>query len=255
MGHWQCTCRWRWGWGSWCSCRCRCSINSIVSLDAKVTSFRRRRFAIRLLFLSHLLVIPHSFLAVEATGAAIHNLPMYPPRRPIAVGSLRSALTPPRPIPLLPSSRPFSRQSTRPSHLSPTFFHPHSSTALTSTSKRPISFSFPPRAFADKHPYLSVGARLCLSTVVGLSVLVGAILAHDVFTYSERHVDRVPTNSLALKPRLGGKKNLPILEVNLEDEEDDVKRGMKGKPRLVIVGGGWGVSWVSPSLIVLLPLP
>jgi len=89
---------------------------------------------------------------------------------------------------------------------------------------------------------------LGFSSVLGLGVLVGAILLHDAFTYSERHVDRVPANPLSLHPRLGGKKNLPILEVNLDDEEDDTKRAMKDKPRLVIVGGGWGVSTVTAEM-------
>lgn len=78
--------------------------------------------------------------------------------------------------------------------------------------------------------------------MLGVTVLVGVILLHDAFTYSERHTDRVPANPLSLHPRTGGKKNLPILEVNLDEDEDDVKRAMKDKPRLVIVGGGWGVS-------------
>lgn len=66
-------------------------------------------------------------------------------------------------------------------------------------------------------------------------------MAHDAFTYSDKHADRVPINPLSLHPRRGGKKNLPILEVNLDAEEAE-KQGMKNKPRLVIVGGGWGVS-------------
>lgn len=104
---------------------------------------------------------------------------------------------------------------------------------------------FPPRNWAKRHPFLTVTARLAVSTVLGLGVLVGAILIHDATTYSERHTDRVPANPLSLHPRTGGKKNLPILEVLLDDEEDDAKRAMKDKPRLVIVGGGWGVSVLS----------
>lgn len=68
---------------------------------------------------------------------------------------------------------------------------------------------------------------------------------------------------LALKPFKGGPKNLPILERSLEDLEQggeglwgrsrargDIGREKEegevekegGKPRLVILGGGWGVS-------------
>jgi NADH dehydrogenase len=87
--------------------------------------------------------------------------------------------------------------------------------------------------------------RLGISSVVGVTLVVGVILVHDAFTYSERHVERVPINPLGLHPRRGGKKNLPILEADLDDEPAEDKGGAR-KPRLVIVGGGWGVS-LSPS--------
>ncbi|OCF39117.1 NADH dehydrogenase [Kwoniella heveanensis CBS 569] len=136
--------------------------------------------------------------------------------------------------------------------LSSTFFAAHHrpsatvTSALHKTSAR--AFSIPPRAFTAKYPVTSLLVRLGLSSVLGLGVLLGVILFHDAFTYSERHVDRVPCNPLSLKPRTGGKKNLPILEVNLDDEEDEGKRTMKGKPRLVIVGGGWGAVALLQSL-------
>lgn len=66
-------------------------------------------------------------------------------------------------------------------------------------------------------------------------------------------MERVPVNALAISPRKGGKKDLPILEVDL-DEEDEAKVKMHKKPRLVILGGGWGVSldllWVVERLTV-----
>ncbi|WVQ72061.1 hypothetical protein IAR50_001605 [Cryptococcus sp. DSM 104548] len=108
--------------------------------------------------------------------------------------------------------------------------------------------SFPPESFVAKYPYFSILVRLVFSSVLGLVVLTGVILCHDAFTYSERHVDRVPCNPLALTPRRGGKKNLPIIEANLDSEEDDTKRAMKDKPRLVIVGGGWGAVALIQSL-------
>lgn len=97
-------------------------------------------------------------------------------------------------------------------------------------------------SFFGRHRYLSITLRLVASTVFGLGVLLAAILGHDAFTYTERHIDRVPVNPLSLHPRIGGKKNLPILDVNLGGEEDAEKIEMGKKPRLVIVGGGWGVS-------------
>lgn len=43
----------------------------------------------------------------------------------------------------------------------------------------------------------------------------------------------------ALQPERGGPKNLPVLDLGDDDEE---QAGLKRKPHLVIVGGGWGVS-------------
>jgi hypothetical protein len=121
----------------------------------------------------------------------------------------------------------------------------------TSTTTRPLppslsrnvakrNISIPSKPFAHNHPYITFGIRLSMSAVLGVGLVIGVILAHDAFTYSDKHVDRVPVNPLSLHPRRGGKKNLPIIEVNLDAEEAE-KLGMKDKPRLVIVGGGWGV--------------
>lgn len=84
-------------------------------------------------------------------------------------------------------------------------------------------------------------AFTCLSAVLGLSVVVGAVFIHDVFTYSDRHIDRVPVSPLALHPQCGGPKNLPVASVLVGDEDDEALLPVKDKPRLVIVGGGWGV--------------
>nr|ODN86152.1 NADH dehydrogenase [Cryptococcus depauperatus CBS 7841] len=133
------------------------------------------------------------------------------------------------------------------------FFSPSSRPETASLAQlkliRGVRFpSVPSQDFVDRHFYLSIIIRLVLSSALGIVILTGVILAHDAFTYSERHVDRVPCNPLSLKPRLGGKKNLPVLEVNLDDEEDEAKRTMRGKPRLVIVGGGWGAIALIQSL-------
>ena len=85
-------------------------------------------------------------------------------------------------------------------------------------------------------------AFTCFSAVLGLSVVIGGVFIHDVFTYSDRHVDRVPVSPLALHPERGGPKNLPVAsELVGDDDEDDSLVPVKDKPRLVIVGGGWGV--------------
>ncbi|SPO28234.1 probable NADH dehydrogenase (ubiquinone), 64 kD subunit, mitochondrial [Ustilago trichophora] len=77
------------------------------------------------------------------------------------------------------------------------------------------------------------------SIVFGLTATTAIILAHDALTYREAHVDKVPLHPLALEPKKGGPKNLPILSSYAEDEQDQVSRDLAGKERLVIVGGGW----------------
>ncbi|ORX38316.1 hypothetical protein BD324DRAFT_620416 [Kockovaella imperatae] len=109
----------------------------------------------------------------------------------------------------------------------------------------PIS---PNSRFSRRHPFTAFCLRLGISSVLGVGLIVGCILLHDAFTYSERHADRVPANPLSLHPRRGGKKNLPIIEANLDDEQDEVTRSLKEKPRLVIVGGGWGAVALLQSL-------
>jgi hypothetical protein len=82
---------------------------------------------------------------------------------------------------------------------------------------------------------------LCLSSILGVLAVGGALFVHDAFTYSEKHVDRVPVSPLALNPERGGPKNLPIVRVQVDDQDDEENRKLASKPRLVIVGGGWGV--------------
>lgn len=79
------------------------------------------------------------------------------------------------------------------------------------------------------------------STVVGVALITGAIFVHDAFTYTEAHVDKVPVSPLALRPEKGGPKNLPVVGAFLGDIEDPENERISQKPRLVIVGGGWGV--------------
>lgn len=87
------------------------------------------------------------------------------------------------------------------------------------------------------------------SSIIGLLLLGSAIFLHDAFTYTERHIDRVPVNPLALHPDRGGPKGLPVAKVLVGDEEDEVNKELSSKPRLVIVGGGWGVSEESSLMI------
>ncbi|KAF8136480.1 hypothetical protein EV363DRAFT_1543830, partial [Boletus edulis] len=89
---------------------------------------------------------------------------------------------------------------------------------------------------------------LALSATAGLVALGAAIFIHDAFTYTDKHVERVPVSPIALHPERGGPKNLPVVDVLLADEEDEEFRKLNEKPKLVIVGGGWGAVSVLQNL-------
>ena len=90
--------------------------------------------------------------------------------------------------------------------------------------------------------YAQYGALFGFSSICGLAALGGIIFIHDAFTYTDKHVERVPLSPLALHPEPGGPKNLPIVRVSAADEDSEEHKKLATKPRLVIVGGGWGVS-------------
>lgn len=93
---------------------------------------------------------------------------------------------------------------------------------------------------------------LALSATAGVLALGAAIFIHDAFTYTDKHIGRVPVSPLALHPERGGPKNLPVVNALLADEEDEEFRKLNEKPRLVVVGGGWGVrlhTFPLPSLL------
>jgi NADH dehydrogenase len=68
-----------------------------------------------------------------------------------------------------------------------------------------------------------------------------AFFIYDASTYSEgRTSEDIPVSELALNPRIGGPKNLPIADVLVSDYDSDKMLEQKDKPRLVILGTGWG---------------
>lgn len=76
-------------------------------------------------------------------------------------------------------------------------------------------------------------------TVIGVGVI--GFFVYDASTYKETatHTD-INVDQLALQPRKGGPKNLPVAEVYIDDDDCEERRRQKSKPRLVILGGGWG---------------
>ncbi|KAJ6259290.1 hypothetical protein Dda_6189 [Drechslerella dactyloides] len=89
-------------------------------------------------------------------------------------------------------------------------------------------------------------AMLGTLTMFGFVVAVfgGAIVCffiYDATTYREEAGDvDVPVSELALNPERGGPKNLPIARVLVDDDESEGRATCKHKPKLVILGCGWG---------------
>lgn len=77
--------------------------------------------------------------------------------------------------------------------------------------------------------------------IVSSGVAVVAFFVYDASTYRDdpSAVD-IPVSELALHPRRGGPKNLPIAEALLGDQDTEEMAEQKDKPRLVILGTGWG---------------
>jgi NADH:ubiquinone reductase (H+-translocating) len=75
----------------------------------------------------------------------------------------------------------------------------------------------------------------------GTVIFVVGFFIYDASTYKESPlVDATHVSSLALNPRVGGPKNLPIVEHFVDDDDSDCKKTTKHKPKLVILGTGWG---------------
>ncbi|KAF8475702.1 FAD/NAD(P)-binding domain-containing protein [Kalaharituber pfeilii] len=76
---------------------------------------------------------------------------------------------------------------------------------------------------------------------ITVSGLIIAFFLYDATTYkNEVEAHDIPIPKIALNPRRGGPKNLPIAEYLVDDgdSEDQVKQ--MAKPKLVILGCGWG---------------
>lgn len=153
--------------------------------------------------------------------------------RPASVRSVSSIPPPPRPRSsfLLPSS--VVRQNSLRVSPRPAFLRFASSLP---PPPRPRSSFLSKAATTAKY-----SSYFCLSAIFGVVVIGAGILVHDAFTYNDRHSERVPVNPLALNPEKGGPKNLPVVKVLIGDDDSPENKEISKKPRLVIVGGGWGV--------------
>lgn len=89
--------------------------------------------------------------------------------------------------------------------------------------------------------FLYRSAALLGGSLIILGVGVIGFFVYDATTYREDlSYSDISISELALSPRLGGPKNLPIAEVQIDDDDSEEMQKQKDKPKLVILGGGWG---------------
>lgn len=78
-------------------------------------------------------------------------------------------------------------------------------------------------------------------TILTAGGLIIAFFIYDASTYREDiTVTDIPVSEAALSPQRGGPKNLPIAEVLVDDDDCPDNLNQKDKPKLVILGTGWG---------------
>lgn len=103
------------------------------------------------------------------------------------------------------------------------------------------SNGLPPKRRSRVLHYLFKTAAYFGTFVAVGGALIVAFFVYDASTYHEDPVEvDIPVSELALNPRRGGPKNLPILEHYIDDNEAESLKAQKDKPKLVILGTGWG---------------
>lgn len=108
------------------------------------------------------------------------------------------------------------------------FLRPISSQPLPQRRGRLFRFTYRLFAYAGGFIFITGG-------------LVVAFFLYDASTYREdlSYTD-IPVSEDALEPRRGGPKNLPIAEVLVDDDDCAENSRQKHKPKLIILGSGWG---------------
>jgi NADH:ubiquinone reductase (H+-translocating) len=147
----------------------------------------------------------------------------------------------------------------RPSFKTPRSFHTLSRRTNATSSNRPQGLprppaqplQFPPVRFlttkalpSHKGPVVRFLYRTFAYTglfFVACGGLVVAFFIYDATTYREADPQgECRVSEVALSPSRGGPKNLPIASTLLDDEATDEFAAQKDKPKLVILGTGWG---------------
>lgn len=176
---------------------------------------------------------------------------------PRSAGSI-SRITSLRPTPPLARqslSRPLQTQTTRapfrngrPGALSrrpQLAASPQLQNALKSNAWRRYAASDATAKAVTEKPRLVRLAYRGLAFLGTFSLITGALIVgffiYDATTYREDPaIEDIPVSELALHPRRGGPKNLPIVDAFIDDDDCSENQAMKHKPRLVILGTGWG---------------
>ena len=111
------------------------------------------------------------------------------------------------------------------------FHHPRSVSSAVASSKQRGAFS---RVLIRVFAYTG-------GFIIASGFLVLAFFIYDATTYREdlTYAD-IPVSKNALEPRRGGPKNLPIAETLVDDDDCEGRSRQKHKPKLVILGSGWG---------------
>lgn len=115
----------------------------------------------------------------------------------------------------------------------------------TSRSKSPLIRAVSTKPLpAPKSRLLRLAYRTAASLGLFVAITGGLVVAffiYDASTYrDEALTEDVPVSELALNPRRGGPKNLPIVEYFIDDDDCPENRATKHKPKLVVLGTGWG---------------
>lgn len=104
-----------------------------------------------------------------------------------------------------------------------------------STTTEPLSLKYPFHSTLYKS-FAACGFIIIMSGVAG-----AAFFIYNATTYRERpSAEDIAVSKLALDPPRGGRRNLPIAEELIGDSDSVSMREQSGKPRLVILGTGWG---------------
>ena len=81
----------------------------------------------------------------------------------------------------------------------------------------------------------------CGFAVVTTTGLIVAFFLYDASTYKDEiEAQDIPIPEIALNPRRGGPKNLPIAEYLFDDGDTEDQIKQMSKPKLVVLGCGWG---------------